>query len=35
MIRQIDGETRIGVFAITDIQEGEFISYDYQYDIIF
>ncbi|XP_024374439.1 histone-lysine N-methyltransferase ASHH3 isoform X2 [Physcomitrium patens] len=27
----IDGETRIGVFAITDIKRGDFVTYDYQF----
>lgn len=28
---QNDGETRIGVFAKTDIMKGEFVTYDYQF----
>eukprot|EP00249_Psilotum_nudum_P018886 c27003_g1_i1 orf=507-2315(+) len=28
---QIDGEIRIGVFAISDIKKGETVSYDYQF----
>lgn len=29
-IRIIEGETRIGIFAISDINKGEHITYDYQ-----
>jgi hypothetical protein len=28
---EIDGEIRIGIFAVTDIKHGEFITYDYQF----
>ncbi|KAK1410728.1 hypothetical protein QVD17_37267 [Tagetes erecta] len=28
---RIDGETRIGIFAIRDIKKGEYLTYDYQF----
>ena len=31
-LRIIDGETRIGIFATRDIQKGEHLTYDYQYE---
>ncbi|KAE8734573.1 Histone-lysine N-methyltransferase ASHH3 [Hibiscus syriacus] len=30
----IDGETRIGIFALRDIKKGEPLTYDYQYEIV-
>lgn len=32
ILRIIDGETRIGIFATSDIQKGEHLTYDYQYE---
>lgn len=29
--RQVDGETRVGVFASRSIQVGEHLTYDYRY----
>ncbi|PPD91699.1 hypothetical protein GOBAR_DD11347 [Gossypium barbadense] len=30
----IDGETRIGIFAMRDIKKGEHLTYDYQYECL-
>ena len=33
-LRIIDGETRIGIFAMRDIKKGEHLTYDYQYEYL-
>lgn len=33
-LRIIDGETRIGIFALRDIKKGEHLTYDYQYECL-
>jgi hypothetical protein len=29
--RTVDGETRVGIFALRDIEKGEELTYDYKY----
>jgi len=29
--RTVDGETRVGIFALRDIKKGEELTYDYKY----
>lgn len=29
--RRVDGETRVGIFALCDIRKGKDVTYDYQY----